>query len=673
MNVYIGYIRGAPLLSILVALMIAMVVATPTAAQSERDRSPASAASDRPQEGKPAVYPNPQEIEYRGGPPVKIPDTVRIEAADRVDEDAIRDTEQIFEAAGAQVVQGPDEGRPGRGGKLTVFVGQPENDPRVEEALSELGVEWNPELPAEGYMLASGKERGRSMVVLAGSDADGTFYAAQSLRQIVVDGPGPHDRVAGVEITDDPSMDIRGTIEGFYGDPWSQRERLDQMDFYGDTKMNTYIYAPKDDPYHREQWREPYPADRLAELEELVARADRNHVDFTFALSPGVSICYSRESDYEALEAKLQEMYDIGVRSFNIPLDDIDYTQWNCAGDGAEYGPPSREAAARAQVDLLNRVQQEFIETHEGVERLQMVPTEYGDLEDSPYKQVFREELDDEIVVQWTGTAVVPPEITNEQAREIEELYGHDVLLWDNYPVNDFAQTAGRLLLAPYQEREAGLSDNLSGIVSNPMNQAAASKVALFTIADFTWNDADYEPYESWRGAAEYLANGDEEVADALLAFFDLNHLAPTFGPDPWLPQSPVLSEKIGAFWRTYEAGEEEQAIAELRPYANLIAESPDIIRSGVDDELFLRDAGPWLEATELWGEAMTKSLELLEARNAGDTERASELEREIESLVEQAQKVESIPGENREEGVVKIGDGVLDEFIEEALAEDDR
>ncbi|MGW5442114.1 beta-N-acetylglucosaminidase domain-containing protein [Streptomyces asiaticus] len=82
-------------------------------------------------------------------------------------------------------------------------------------------------------------------------------------------------------------MPLRGVIEGFYGSPWTHAERMDQLAFYGDVKMNTYIYAPKDDPYHREKWREPYPAAKLAELGELVRQATDHHVRFTFAVSPG--------------------------------------------------------------------------------------------------------------------------------------------------------------------------------------------------------------------------------------------------------------------------------------------------------------------------------------------------------------------------------------------------
>ena len=56
-----------------------------------------------------------------------------------------------------------------------------------------------------------------------------------------------------MRVIDWPAMRLRGAIEGFYGSPWTHEERMHQLAFYGDVKMNTYIYAPKDDPYHRER------------------------------------------------------------------------------------------------------------------------------------------------------------------------------------------------------------------------------------------------------------------------------------------------------------------------------------------------------------------------------------------------------------------------------------
>ena len=91
--------------------------------------------------------------------------------------------------------------------------------------------------------------------------------------------------------------------------------------------------------------------------------------------------------------------------------------------------------------------------------------------------------------------------MTVDQAKKAATVFGGPTFLWDNYPVNDYGQTSGRLLLAPYDKREAGLGEYLSGIVSNPMNQAAASKIAIFGVADFTWNDEAYDAERNWSQA----------------------------------------------------------------------------------------------------------------------------------------------------------------------------
>ena len=73
-----------------------------------------------------------------------------------------------------------------------------------------------------------------------------------------------------VDINDYPTVSARGIIEGFYGTTWTHQDRLDQIKFYGKNKLNTYIYAPKDDPYHREKWRNPYPKSKMQRMQELM-------------------------------------------------------------------------------------------------------------------------------------------------------------------------------------------------------------------------------------------------------------------------------------------------------------------------------------------------------------------------------------------------------------------
>ena len=90
-------------------------------------------------------------------------------------------------------------------------------------------------------------------------------------------------------------------LEGYKRQPWTHQDRLDQFKFYGENKLNMYIYAPKDDPYHRDQWRDPYPQEEMARMQELINTANENKVDFVFAISPGKDIDINSEADYKAL------------------------------------------------------------------------------------------------------------------------------------------------------------------------------------------------------------------------------------------------------------------------------------------------------------------------------------------------------------------------------------
>ncbi|HZX07595.1 beta-N-acetylglucosaminidase domain-containing protein, partial [Kribbella sp.] len=303
---------------------------------------PADAAPPLPA----TVSPEPQQLVQRadGFPITPVVGLVRTA---HTDPDAERVVRQALARAGVTTIRATDGADPGT--PTTIWLG------RDAGTLDSLHVKDSAGLPAEGYVLAAGRDRDdRAQVVLDGVDADGTYYAAQSFAQLIQVRAG-RDWLPGVAIRDWPTMRYRGAIEGFYGTPWSQADRLDEIGYLGEHRMNTYEYAPKDDPYHREQWRDPYPADKLAQLAELVTRARQNKVDFTFALSPGLSICYTSEADFQALIAKFEALYDLGARSFNVPLDDIDYNTWHCDADKAKYGTGGG-AAGRAQSDLLNRV-----------------------------------------------------------------------------------------------------------------------------------------------------------------------------------------------------------------------------------------------------------------------------------------------------------------------------
>ena len=210
---------------------------------------------------------------------------------------------------------------------------------------------------------------GSARVVLAGADPAGTFYAAQTLRQLA--GAGT---IAGVAVADRPAMAHRGAIEGFYGSPWTTEERLDHLAFAGRFKLNTYVYAPKDDPYHRDRWREPYPPDRAEQLRALVERRPPTTCASPSPCRPGCRSATATPRTWRRSRPSSRRSTRSACGRSPSPSTTSTTPGGTVAADADRYGSPSTQASARAQVDLLNAVQSGFVAGHPDVLPLQTGP-----------------------------------------------------------------------------------------------------------------------------------------------------------------------------------------------------------------------------------------------------------------------------------------------------------
>ncbi|MER7476221.1 beta-N-acetylglucosaminidase domain-containing protein [Streptomyces sp. NPDC126510] len=598
-----------------------------------------AAPTPPPQSAPPQVWPQPRHMDAGTGR-FPVPDRVVAVVGRDTDASARRLVETVLRHAGAKHIDTVTE-PPARAG-FTVFLGGPRENAATAPALRRLHAPSPAGLPSGGYVLASGRGAGRTVLALSGADATGTFYAAQTLRQLVT------RTVPQVTVRDWPTAPLRGVVEGFYGAPWSHAERLSQLDFYGRTKQNVYVYSPKDDAYLRERWRDEYPSAELAQLRELVDRARANHVRFTYALSPGLSVCYSSDADIAALTRKFDSLYAIGVRSFAIPLDDISYTKWNCDADEREFGTGGGAAGA-AQAHLLNRVWQDFSAGHPGLEPLEMVPTEYSDLADSPYKKALRERLDPSVVVEWTGVGVIAPTVTADQVEQARAVYGHPILLWDNYPVNDYVTS--RLLLGPYTGREPGVAKAVTGVTANPMVQGEASRIALFTSAAYLWNPDAYDPRAAFLASVRDFAGPG--AAPWLRIFAENNHSSQL---DP--TESPTLSALISRFRTAYEKDSGLGPAAEaLRSYFARMAATPAELRSHLRNPGFLKETAAWLDKLGRYGTAGRTAVDLLLAGKKGDTEAVSTYWTRLRA---QRKELDATPEQ--------VAPGVMDPFLYSAM-----
>ncbi len=303
------------------------------------------------------------------------------------------------------------------------------------------------------------------------------------------------------------AIPLRGVVEGFYGRPWTQEERLEQLAFMERQGLNVYIYAPKDDVYHRQKWREPYPEAEQKKLRELIEEAQRRNVEFVFALSPGLDLHLQgeeKERDIAILIHKFSSVYAMGVRRFALFFDDIE------------------DKSGSGQAEVINRVSRELKRLYADVKPFFTVPTEYfsADMMQNgvakEYTQSFAESLDRDILVLYTGEGVVCEGVSLHDLQRVNTLYQRKMALWWNYPVSDYQPE--KLALGPIVNMENSVEEELSAFLMNPMEHAQLSKIALQTGAVYASKPHLYQPDEAWRKA---IREQYGELADDMLLFAD--------------------------------------------------------------------------------------------------------------------------------------------------------
>lgn len=81
-------------------------------------------------------------------------------------------------------------------------------------------------------------------------------------------------------------------------------------------------------------------------------------------------------------------------------------------------------------------------------------------------------------------------------------------------------------------------------------------------------------------------------------------------------------------------------------------------------DKLFLSDASRWLDATQLWGQAMEHGLNTIAAIDAGNAAEAAKERKSMDSLAATASQITVDPAEHHQHGQVKIGDPFIEDFV---------
>lgn len=508
------------------------------------------------------IYPKPQEISWGNSVAFENSTGYTIKGESEADAYAVKLFKESFAT----------------GGNVELVIGE-----RGDAAVAE----YESLIPqkAEGYYLSVSDGK----VVIAGNDESGTYYGVQTYRSIA-----SQPEVMCVTITDYPSVPQRGLVEGYYGNPYSEADRMGLFKMFGEMKMNVYIYGPKDDKYHKDKWREEYPADLGKKIAEYVEAAKANKVEFVWAIHPGNDIQWN-EADRLNIVRKLKAMYNLGVRTFAVFFDDV----WGGEGTRGDK-----------QAELMNYITDELNKSYDDINPCIICPTQYNrGWSSGDYLNTLGSTMNKDVRIMWTGNSVVDM-INKSDMTWINNQISRKAYIWLNYPVTDYC--INHLLMGPTFGNDLDIADMLSGFTSNPMEYAEASKVSLFSIADYNWNMPAYDADASWEAALKYLM---PENTDAFKFFCENNvDLGSTVHGLRRINESPEFVEAKKIFDSKIAAGERKAAFEAIGEQFEKFIATAGTLMDTEEAPALTNEIEPWLKSMEYLG---LKGRSVVEMNNA--------------------------------------------------------
>ena len=476
------------------------------------------------------IYPQPQQ-EQSGQGVVSFTPSVTVVCDATVDAATRERAKQVLQEAKLEVVFADAP----RQGHSTLYLGVAGSNGVTDRYAQSLQLKRDV-LQRKGkydrHLVYLHNQGGQAEVVILGEHSDATFYGLASLEQILERGT---QQLPAVTLFDYADQQSRGLVEGYYGYPYSLSVKKSLMRFMMRLKMNTYMYGAKSDLYHSAKWEEPYPKTltktdieygRMSQdmVKDLSKISQATKVNFIWAIHPGNDFV-GQPNVVTRIMKKFSSMYDLGVRQFAIFVDDV--------------GVPTSEADCKTNADHLTAVQKAIdakwnkagSAPEARVRPLHFVPQVYtlSWVGEADRKRFFKalSAVPSDITIYTTGWGVWTVPNSRDLATMHTEL-GRPVAWWWNYPCNDNAdeQIYTSDMYTNFMEmravdNNARLQKELKnglGVVSNPMQQGMVSRIALFSVADYAWNNAKFDNMTSWKKAFKYAFPENTALREAYQA-----------------------------------------------------------------------------------------------------------------------------------------------------------
>ncbi|OUN24350.1 beta-N-acetylglucosaminidase domain-containing protein [Pseudoflavonifractor sp. An85] len=348
------------------------------------------------------------------------------------------------------------------------------------------------------------------VITVVGKDTDAAFYGLTTLYHVFAQMDS--FTIQEFHVEDWADVASRGFIEGYYGNPWSTEDRQNLMTWGGYYKLNSYFYAPKDDPKHNANWRELYTEEEIQnKIIPLAEAGNASKCRFVYALHPFMynAVRFNNDENYQAdlkaVQAKFAQVIEAGVRQIAILADDAAHVGNN------NY--------IKFLTDMSNWLK-EMQKTYPDLKMtLPFCTQEYMYGGESYYAQ-----FPENVQIVMTGGKVWG-EVTDNFTSSFTNKVGRGPYMWINWPCTDNSKK--HLIMGGYTTfLHPGVNPaNIQGIVLNPMQQSEPSKVAIFGNACYSWNiwKTEEEANQAWYDSFKYVDHNSAMETDASAALRELS------------------------------------------------------------------------------------------------------------------------------------------------------
>ena len=205
-------------------------------------------------------------------------------------------------------------------------------------------------------------------------------------------------------------MQSLGIVEGYYGGLYSFTDRRSLISSLSESQLNSYFYAPKEDPFLRSNFHLHQSESWRSEFKDFVQLASEKSIEIAVGLTP------CSKQHIELIEEKIGYFNELGCNKIALLFDDLD------------------QFKVDEQLQALNIARSAF----PGVAFL-FCPTVYAkeliskDNQHTTYFQEFLNNCPSGIEILWTGEKVISTNLNFDSESALVGFPSDRIAIWDNY------------------------------------------------------------------------------------------------------------------------------------------------------------------------------------------------------------------------------------------------